>query len=262
MSELADAPWNHRVHPQAQSDALDGAIEELGFYNYPDVFEAADGSLMLIDGHLRKARLLAKYGPDAEIEVNVTDFSEAEAKKANLTKDPLAAMAEESAEKLDALLRECKTSNEALADMLTSLASEAGCEWAQADGSQDGIDDTYTHKIIAPIYEPKGECPPVSDLVSHEKTDQLLSEIEAADLPEDVADFLRLAAERHTAFHFRRIAEFYCHATPTVQALMERSGLVIIDFDKAIENGFVHMTERLGALAGMEDEIGAGDGDA
>jgi len=33
---------------------------------------------------------------------------------------------------------------------------------------------------------------------------------------------------------------------------MEQSGLVIIDFDKAIENGFVHLTERLGAIADFE----------
>jgi hypothetical protein len=40
---------------------------------------------------------------------------------------------------------------------------------------------------------------------------------------------------------------------------MERSGLIIIDFDKAIEYGFVHMTERLGQLADIEE---ANDGDA
>lgn len=126
VAELADAPWNHRTHPQAQAAALDGAIEELGFYGFPDVFEAADGTLMLIDGHLRKDRLIAKYGADAEIEVNVTDFDEAEAKKANLTKDPLAAMAEVNAAKLDELLRECQTGSEALAAMLTDMAHDAG----------------------------------------------------------------------------------------------------------------------------------------
>lgn len=126
VADLADAPWNHRTHPQAQSDALDGAIDELGFYGFPDVYEAAGGVLMLIDGHLRKERLIAKYGEGAEIEVNVTDFDEAEAKKANLTKDPLAAMAEVSAAKLDALLRDTDTGSEALQKMLAEMADEAG----------------------------------------------------------------------------------------------------------------------------------------
>ena len=64
---------------------------------------------------------------------------------------------------------------------------------------------------------------------------------------------MRYAAERHTVFNFRQIAEYYCHANPVLQDLMERSGMVIIDFKKAIEYGFVHMTERLGELADLEE---------
>jgi ParB-like chromosome segregation protein Spo0J len=114
-------------------------------------------------------------------------------------------------------------------------------------------DDTYTNKIVAPVYEPKGDTPPIASLIDREKTDRLQTEIEAANVPADVARFLKDAAERHTVFHFGRIAEWYCHATPQVQDLMERSGLVIIDFHKAIEYGFVHLTERLGALADLEE---------
>lgn len=126
VADLADAPWNHRTHPQAQQEALDGAIDELGFYGFPDVYEADGGVLMLIDGHLRKERLIAKYGADAEIEVNVTDFDEVEAKLANVTKDPLAAMAEQNAAVLDGLLRDVETGSEALQSMLADLAAGAG----------------------------------------------------------------------------------------------------------------------------------------
>jgi hypothetical protein len=70
---------------------------------------------------------------------------------------------------------------------------------------------------------------------------------------------LRFAAERHTVFNFRQIAEYYCHADATLQDLMERSGMVIIDFEKAIEYGFVHLTERLGEIADLEE---ADNGDA
>jgi len=130
-----------------------------------------------------------------------------------------------------------------------------------SDGENGQDDSTYTNKIVAPIYEPKGECPPVKDLFDRDKTARLIAEIDAAGLPDEVAHFLRLAAERHTAFHFRRIAEFYCHADAKVQDLMEKSGLVIIDFKKAIEYGFVHMTERLGKLADLEESEDE-DGDA
>lgn len=125
-----------------------------------------------------------------------------------------------------------------------------------------GIDDTYTKKIKAPVYEPKGECPDVETLYDHEKTDRLVADIMDVDLPADVAKFLCLAAERHTAFNFRRIAEYYCHADECVQVLMERSGLVIIDFQSAIENGFVHMTKQLSALADIEDVEDDDDGES
>ena len=133
VADLEDAPWNFRLHPDTQRAALGGAIDELGFYGNPDVYQTATGELRLIDGHLRKSLLIEKYGPDAEIDVNVTDLDETEAKKATLTKDPLAAMAETDAEKLDELLRDIETGNEDLATLLTQLAEENGI--VPSDGS-------------------------------------------------------------------------------------------------------------------------------
>jgi hypothetical protein len=54
-----------------------------------------------------------------------------------------------------------------------------------------------------------------------------------------------LAAERHTVFDFKKVADYYSHATEEMQDLMERSALVIIDFDKAIENGYVVLTDQI-----------------
>ncbi len=126
VAEIEDAPFNFRTHPEAQQAALGGTIDEIGFYGYPDVWEPAPGRLQLCDGHLRKELLLAKYGAEAEIDVNVTDFDEGEAKKATLTKDPLAAMAESDPVKLDALLRDVQTGDAAIQQMLADLADEAG----------------------------------------------------------------------------------------------------------------------------------------
>lgn len=122
ISDIEDAPWNFREHPQSQSEALGGALDEIGFYGYPDVYVTTDGKLRLTDGHLRKELLIAKYGADTEIEVNVTDFDEAEAKKATLTKDPLAAMAEHNQEKLASLIKEAGIQDEALKAMLDDAA--------------------------------------------------------------------------------------------------------------------------------------------
>lgn len=139
---------------------------------------------------------------------------------------------------------------------LAEWGVEIPAEWISEAGgdAEHAKDDTYTNKIVAPIYEPKGEQPPLSALIDRSKTDNLIASIDSAGIPDEIAGFLRQAAERHTVFNFRQIAEYYCHADATVQDLMERSGLVIIDFNKAIEYGFVHLTERLGKLADLEEE--------
>ena len=49
-------------------------------------------------------------------------------------------------------------------------------------------------------------------------------------------------------FRFDHIAEFYCHADAELQQLMEDSALVIIDFDKAIENGFVMLGKTIAGI--------------
>jgi ParB-like chromosome segregation protein Spo0J len=110
----------------------------------------------------------------------------------------------------------------------------------------EGDDPNYERKVEAPIYEPKGDCPEVSDLFDLAKTKELLAAIEAADIPEPEKAFLRAAANRHTVFDYENIAEFYAHASPELQGLMEDSALVIIDFDKAIEKGFVKLVGALG----------------
>lgn len=113
-------------------------------------------------------------------------------------------------------------------------------------GDEEGLSENYSRKIEAPIYRVTGERPAVGDLLDESKTIALQDEIQAApDLPDDVRDFLMAAAERHTVFNFRRIAEFYAHADAATQRLMERSALVIIDFNAAIENGFVRLSEGM-----------------
>lgn len=116
---------------------------------------------------------------------------------------------------------------------------------ADLEGFEPEEEGPYTRKVIAPIYEPTGEKPDVTDLMDDERTRELRAEVEAAEIPPDVAAFLLAAAERHTRFDFGAIAEFYAHADPDVQRLMERSALVIIDFDQAVEQGFVRLNDEV-----------------
>jgi len=120
-SELLPNPKNWRTHPVAQQDALKGILAEVGFAGAVLVRELDDGSLMLIDGHMR-----AETTHDQEIPVLILDVDEAESDKLLATFDPIAAMAESDAHALDALLRNVDTGSEALSKMLAELAEGAG----------------------------------------------------------------------------------------------------------------------------------------
>lgn len=111
---------------------------------------------------------------------------------------------------------------------------------AGEEGKQD--DNNYKREIVTPVYEPTGEDVPLSECYNMEKTDSLLQSIDEAEIPADVKSFLRVAAYRHTAFNYERVADYYANAPKEVQQLMEESALVIIDFNKAVENGFVKIT--------------------
>jgi hypothetical protein len=103
--------------------------------------ELPDGSLMLIDGHLR-----AETVADAKVPVLILDVTEAEADKILATLDPLAAMADSDAAKLDELLRNIDTGSEALQQLIAATAEEAGLYQELtapiAEGDEEGSDDT------------------------------------------------------------------------------------------------------------------------
>ena len=132
---------------------------------------------------------------------------------------------------------------------------------AQSTGAQDSdeADSPYVSKINIPIYEPKGNMPQLRELTDKTKTSSLMLQIDEAEqkglVDRDLAGFLRDSAQRHTKFHYARIAEYYCHATKEVQELMENSALVIVDLDRALENGFIKLTQKMQHLAKVEQGV-------
>lgn len=107
--------------------------------------------------------------------------------------------------------------------------------------SEEPGERKYSSKIEAPVYEPSHAKPHLLQLADHTKVRRLIQEIDKSSLPEEEKVFLRAAAWRHAVFNYERIADYYAHASPEMQRLMEESALVIIDFDDAIERGFVRL---------------------
>lgn len=106
-------------------------------------------------------------------------------------------------------------------------------------------DTAYTKKINAPIYEPKYQKPHLIELCDKTKTIRLIQEIQRSNLNEDEKRFLIDAAQRHIVFNYEKIADYYSRASKEMQHLMERSALVIIDFNKAIQYGYVRLCDDI-----------------
>lgn len=126
-------------------------LAEVGIADALIAYEAAEG-LTLIDGHLR-----ADLDPETKWPVLVVDLTEEEADKILATLDPLAALAEYDAKRLDALLGQVQTNSDALRSVLAKLAENAGLyaetwqgvEAESADGiaDYDPADETFVLKI-------------------------------------------------------------------------------------------------------------------
>ena len=264
---------NARTHSDEQVNQIAASITEFGFTN-PVLVDSNDG---IIAGHGRL--LAAKRLGLKEVPVIVLDHLSNEQRRAYIIADnKLALNAGWDADLLQEELKDLEaddfdleaigfTEDEleaileteqpesiiesrpapVLREEIKERAREIKVEEKQAarEEARASTEEIYTKKVQAPIYQPSGEKPEISSLVDESATKALIQAIKDSDVSQEEKAFLLLAAHRHLKFDYVHIAEFYAHASPKTQRLMEDSALVIIDFDRAIELGFVEMTKNI-----------------
>ena len=103
----------------------------------------------------------------------------------------------------------------------------------------------YSTKVEAPIYEPKNTKPHILELCDFSKANRLILEIKNSHIQDEEKEFLIEAAKRHSVFNYEKIADYYANSSSEMQHLMERSALVIIDFENAIEYGYVKLCDEI-----------------
>lgn len=116
VSELAPNPRNFRRHPQAQSNALQALLEQVGIAGALLAYEHPERGLELIDGHLRRDQ-------GGQWPVLILDVSEEEADLLLATHDPLATMAQNDLSVLGELVASLNIQDEALAAMFKDLSA-------------------------------------------------------------------------------------------------------------------------------------------
>lgn len=113
-------PFNWRVHTDNQQKALAGAIDDVGYIRSVTV-NSVTGHV--VDGHLRVTLALRSHVK--LIPVEYVELTEAEEHEALVTLDPIAAMASADKAQLDTLLRDVKTGDVAVQQMLAELSRKS-----------------------------------------------------------------------------------------------------------------------------------------
>ena len=222
-------PYENNPRNNAEAvDVVAKSITEFGF-KVPIVVDAEN---VIVTGHTRHLA----------------------AQKLKLKEVPVIVASDLSDDKIKAFrLADNKTSEFASWDEELLLSELAGIEmnmedlgfWSEKEQEEVIEDDIYTMKVDVPQYQITGAQPDIEMLYENGKYEELKEAIDAADIPEDVREFLALSATRHIKFNYANIAEYYAHADEEVQQLFEDSALVIIDYDNAVRNGYVKLSQRL-----------------
>jgi len=149
-SLLQPHPKNWRTHPPAQRDALRGVLAEIGYADALLARELPDGTLELIDGHLR-----AETTPELEVPVLIVDLDDEEAAKLLSLHDPLAALAETDDDALAELLAEVETQNDALRQLLDGMLA---AEELPVDQDNDLPDEVNVPEAFQVVVECSDEA--------------------------------------------------------------------------------------------------------
>lgn len=246
VDDLIPYARNARTHSPEQIQKLAGSIKEFGFLN--PVVISEDGGILAGHGRVMAAQKLGIKQVPCVVESHLT---EAQKKAYILADNRLALDAGWDEEMLKIEISELKDVNFNL-DLIGFDGIEIDeilNEQLNVEKPTDSEAPDYVSFGESIQYEPTGRDVSISDCCDVSKYDELAGEIEKSELPDDIKLFLMKAATRHIIFNYRNIAEYYASkASPEMQRLMEKSALVLIDYDDAVKNGLVILSKKLEEL--------------
>jgi hypothetical protein len=234
INEIEEDINNPNEMSEAQLEGLIKSIKRFGFL-VPIITNSA---LKIADGHQRLTA--AKHLGMQTVPTIILNVTEVDRLMIQQVMNKLKGQHDDG---MDAEVFRKLAEADQLEDLSKLLAVDVKEFGGFNEGDFEGGENIYTKKIKIPVYEPSGDKPAKSELFDDVKTKALVEYIESLGLDDEVKAFLVLAAQRFTVFNYDKIAEYYAHSSSDVQEVMEKLALVIIDYDKAIENGFIRLSE-------------------
>lgn len=246
---------NAKIHNSLQLEQIKNSILEFGFTN-PLIVDS-DFNLIAGHGRLEALKMLNRVDfkdkPIKEVNAVIIDgLSETQKRALIIADNKIAENAIWDEELLKSELLELDDLNFDL-DLLGF--SEDELKTFLLNESEKNIkQNVYTEKIVTPIYEIKGELPEIKELCDTKEYDDKIKKIEKAEIPNELKEFLKFSATRFLKFDFAKIAEFYAHQQKNIKEIFEDLLLVFIDYDKALEQGYIELTSEIEQIAKNSNE--------
>ncbi len=150
-SELIPNPHNWHEHPIEQRQDMVGVLSEIGYADALLARELPDGSLMLLDGHMR-----SDIAEDDIVPVLIVDLNEKEAKQLVAVHDMLG--------------KKARTNDDVLGDLLAEMEAEDADMRRMLDEMRSDLE----FGIPAEETAPASNGPPEMELMPHEHYDYLI----------------------------------------------------------------------------------------
>lgn len=241
VDRLVPDPENARTHSPENLEAIAKSLEHFGQRKPIVVARASDGSnrLVVIAGNGTLEAAIGLGWSELAVAEVPEEWDADRARAYAIADNRSAELAEWDKVQLASALVDLDAVGWNIKDLGFTSLGDDGLEPAGGQDDSVGHDgNAYTAAINVPQYEVVGDQPGVFELYDDTRAKDLQRSILAADIPAEVAEFLLLATHRHVRFNYRKLAEYYPHATPEVQRLMEESALVIVDAEDAIRWGY------------------------
>ena len=223
---------NAKLHPQSQIDSIAASIEEFNNCDPLGVWTDKDGRTVVVEGH---GRLLAlkKLGIETAPVIYLDHLTDEQRRAYTHVHNQTTLNSGFDVEILDRELAE-----------LDFEWDDFGFEDV-AEVVEDGLSDDYSQNVGTVTYEPKDSSWSAEDLYEMDegRFDGVLDAID----DEGIKEMLKLRMAWFCEFDFAKIADYYAYqATPDEQRAFEAMGLVLLDRDQLIENGFASLVESIG----------------
>ena len=225
---------NAKKHTREQLDAVESSIREFGFRGFVIAWHNEDGVPEIVAGHARTTAA-RNLGMTEVPVVYCDDLTDAQRRALTLADNQTTMMT--------------GWDKDTLAQELDVLAGEFDMGDFGFDLDKDTLGEEFSTAIGTVDYEPSGEQHEPEELF--EMTDRFDEMIEGMDAPEGIKELCRIRSKWFCEFDYGAIADYYCtQATPEVQEVFEALGLVLLDRDQMIANGFADLLDFAGVTGG------------